>query len=85
VLGFALVWLALNMALAPISAMFDLIPPLGRATRSLVAAATLPPALAISLATILVSATAHSPLAMAILVAVALVVAGVWLAWRVVR
>lgn len=85
IVGFALVWLALNLALAPISAMFDLIPSLGGATRSIVAAATLPPALAISLATVLMSATAHSPLAMAFVVAGALVIAGVWLARRATR
>lgn len=60
VLGFALVWVSLNLWLGPVSAMFDVFPPLARATRSIVAMLTLPVAFVIAATVAVVSIVAHS-------------------------
>ncbi len=60
VFGFVLLWLSLNLALAPLHAMFDVFPPLGRASRSLVAMVTLPIAAALSATIVALSIVAHN-------------------------
>jgi hypothetical protein len=59
-LGFLFLWVSMNLALAPLHAMFDVFPPLGRASRSLVAMLTLPVAAALSTVVIVLSALAHN-------------------------
>ncbi|MDP3277963.1 MAG: TMEM43 family protein [Deltaproteobacteria bacterium] len=61
VLGFVLLWLSLNLALGPLNAMLDVFEPLGRASRTLIALVTLPVAVVLSTAVIVLSALAHSP------------------------
>jgi hypothetical protein len=81
VAGVVLLWLALNLGLGPVSAMFDLIPWLGRASRSLVAAVTMPVALVLGTAVVLLSTAAHHPVrAVLFLLAVACLLA--WLRRR---
>lgn len=58
--GFLLVWVSINLWLGPLCAMFDIFPPLGRASRSIVASVTLPIALGISVTVAMVSIVAHS-------------------------
>jgi hypothetical protein len=60
IVGTLLVWVSMNLWLGPLCAMFDIFPPLGRASRSIVASATLPIALALSVTVALVSMIAHS-------------------------
>jgi hypothetical protein len=59
-MGFLLVWGSMNLWLAPFSAMFDIFPPLGRATRSAVAWVTLPIAFGVSATVVVISVVAHS-------------------------
>ena len=65
--GFLLVWVSMNLWLGPVSAMFDVFPPLARATRSVVAMVTLPLALGLAATVAVISAIAHS-LALLVLV-----------------
>lgn len=60
VLGFVFVWVSMNLWLAPFSAMFDVFPPLARATRSAVAWVTLPLSFAVFATVVVVSIIAHS-------------------------
>lgn len=60
VLGFVFVWVSMNLWLAPFSAMFDVFPPVARATRSAVALVTLPVAFGVSATVVIVSMVAHS-------------------------
>jgi hypothetical protein len=79
--GVMLLWFALNLGLGPISAMFDLIPWLGRASRSLVAAVTMPVALVLGTAVVLLSTAAHHPVR-AVLFLLALACLLAWLRRR---
>jgi hypothetical protein len=74
-ISLALLYVGLNLAAAPLSAMFDIVPPLGRASRALVALATLPAALGIALGTITLSRLWHSPRSAVVVALVVLVFA----------
>lgn len=79
--GFFMMWIGLMMALAPLSEVLDVIPFLGSASRGMVALATLPIALVLTLITVVVSMILHSVVAMVIIV---LLLAG-WAGWTIKR
>jgi hypothetical protein len=74
-LGLFLLYMGLNLAAAPVSAMFDVVPLLGRASRALVAAVTLPAALGLAVATITLSRLVHGPRSALVVVLVIVVFA----------
>ncbi len=75
VAGFVLVWLSMNLWLGPVSAMFDVFPPLARATRSAVALLTLPLALGLAATVAALSAVVHSVALLVIVLAALCIVA----------
>ncbi|MEA3249605.1 MAG: TMEM43 family protein [Patescibacteria group bacterium] len=70
-LGFILMWIGLMMLLAPLSVFLDVLPIMGKVSRSAVAFVTFLAALALSVVTMVVSALLHNPLALIVVLAVA--------------
>lgn len=75
IIGFLMMWIGLSMVVAPISVLLDVLPFLGKISRSLVSIVTFIIALVLSGVTILISMFLHSLIAVIVLV-VALVVIG---------
>jgi hypothetical protein len=76
-LGFILMWLGLMMILGPISVLLDVLPIMGKVSRSAVGIVTFLVALVLSVVTMLVSKLLHNPIAV-MAVVVIVVAAGVY-------
>lgn len=75
--GFLAIWIGLMMVLGPISAIAHFLPTLGKLTGAVIGTIALPVALLLAGVTIIVGMIAHSPVALAISLAAA-VIAAVW-------
>ena len=78
VVGFLLMWIGLQMFFGPINTLLDIVPFLGSAGRFLVGAASFPVALALTIATILISVVFHN---IYLLIAVLVILVGL-VVWR---
>lgn len=67
--GFLMMWGGLTMILGPIPTVLDVLPILGRLSRTVLGALTFGIALLLSLVTIAISALAHSPIALLLILA----------------
>lgn len=70
-LGFILMWLGMMMVLGPISVFLDVLPIMGKVSRSAIGIVTFLVALVLSVVTMVVSKILHNPIALIIVLAVA--------------
>lgn len=83
VVGFLMMWLGLAAVLGPLATLLDILPFLGSTTRFLVLVITFPVALILSAITIIVSMILHSLIA--VIIVLALVIAGLILLAKISR
>jgi hypothetical protein len=81
-LGFVLMWIGLGMTLGPFNAVLDIVPFVGSTGRMLVTLFMFPIAMALSVATIVISMIAHNPILLVVVTVAILGGAGFWLRAR---